>query len=98
MRISDWSSDVCSSDLFDPLASLRPGFWLSFAAVAILMFTFGARLGPWRWWQTWTRAQWLVAVGLCPILLIFGLTIRIRSAERRGGKECVRKCKARWTT
>lgn len=63
--------------VFDPLASLRPGFWLSFAAVAILMFTFGARLGPWRWWQTWTRAQWLVAVGLCPILLILGLPISL---------------------
>ncbi len=41
--------------LFDPLASLRPGFWLSFAAVGILIFTFGGRLGAWNWWQTWTR-------------------------------------------
>ncbi|MDU9040148.1 DNA internalization-related competence protein ComEC/Rec2 [Pseudomonas corrugata] len=63
--------------LFDPLASLRPGFWLSFAAVAVLMFTFGGRLGPWRWWQTWTRAQWLVAVGLCPLLLILGLPVSL---------------------
>ncbi|MBT2338904.1 MULTISPECIES: DNA internalization-related competence protein ComEC/Rec2 [Pseudomonas] len=63
--------------LFDPLASLRPGFWLSFAAVATLMFTFGGRLGPWRWWQTWTRAQWLVAVGLCPLLLILGLPVSL---------------------
>ncbi|WP_260960890.1 DNA internalization-related competence protein ComEC/Rec2 [Pseudomonas citri] len=63
--------------LFDPLASLRPGFWLSFAAVAVLMFTFGGRLGPWRWWQSWTRAQWLVAVGLCPLLLILGLPISL---------------------
>ncbi|MCG6575539.1 DNA internalization-related competence protein ComEC/Rec2 [Pseudomonas sp. AF32] len=63
--------------VFDPLASLRPGFWLSFAAVAILMFTFGGRLGPWRWWQTWTRAQWLVAVGLCPLLLVLGLPVSL---------------------
>ncbi|QBZ91003.1 DNA internalization-related competence protein ComEC/Rec2 [Pseudomonas viciae] len=63
--------------VFDPLASLRPGFWLSFAAVAILMFTFGARLGPWRWWQTWTRAQWLVALGLCPLLVILGLPVSL---------------------
>ncbi|SSB97516.1 competence protein ComEC [Pseudomonas sp. 43mfcvi1.1] len=63
--------------VFDPLANLRPGFWLSFAAVAILMFTFGGRLGPWRWWQTWTRAQWLVAVGLCPLLLIVGLPVSL---------------------
>jgi len=30
--------------LLDPLASLQPGFWLSFAAVAVLIFTFGGRL------------------------------------------------------
>jgi competence protein ComEC len=63
--------------LMDPLASLQPGFWLSFAAVAILIFTFGGRLGPWRWWQTWTRAQWLIAIGLCPLLLVLGLPISV---------------------
>ena len=63
--------------LMDPLASLQPGFWLSFVAVAILIFTFGGRLGPWRWWQTWTRAQWLIAIGLCPLLLVLGLPISV---------------------
>ncbi|MCF5067953.1 DNA internalization-related competence protein ComEC/Rec2 [Pseudomonas syringae] len=63
--------------LLDPLASLRPGFWLSFAAVAVLIFTFGGRLGPWRWWQAWTRAQWLIALGLCPVLLGLGLPISV---------------------
>jgi competence protein ComEC len=63
--------------LLDPLASLQPGFWLSFGAVAILIFTFGGRLGPWRWWQTWTRAQWLIAIGLGPILLVLGLPISL---------------------
>ncbi|MEJ5060883.1 MULTISPECIES: DNA internalization-related competence protein ComEC/Rec2 [unclassified Pseudomonas] len=63
--------------LMDPLASLQPGFWLSFAAVGVLIFTFGGRLGPWRWWQTWTRAQWLIAIGLCPLLLVLGLPISV---------------------
>lgn len=63
--------------LLDPLASLRPGFWLSFAAVAVLVFTFGGRLGAWRWWQTWTRAQWLIAIGLCPVLLALNLPISL---------------------
>lgn len=63
--------------LLDPLASLQPGFWLSFAAVAVLIFTFGGRLGPWRWWQTWTRAQWLIAIGLLPLLLVLGLPISV---------------------
>ncbi|MFJ2389751.1 DNA internalization-related competence protein ComEC/Rec2 [Pseudomonas koreensis] len=63
--------------LLDPLASLRPGFWLSFTAVAVLIFTFGNRLGAWRWWQTWTRAQWLIAIGLCPVLLALNLPISL---------------------
>jgi len=63
--------------LLDPLASLQPGFWLSFAAVAVLVFTFGGRLGPWRWWQAWTRAQWLIAIGLGPLLLVLGLPISL---------------------
>lgn len=52
--------NACSSN---PLASLQPGFWLSFAAVAVLLLAFSGRLGPWRAWQAWTRAQWLIAVG-----------------------------------
>ncbi|MBX8468150.1 MULTISPECIES: DNA internalization-related competence protein ComEC/Rec2 [unclassified Pseudomonas] len=63
--------------LMDPLASLRPGLWLSFIAVAVLIFTFGGRLGPWRWWQTWTRAQWLIAIGLCPVLVALSLPISL---------------------
>ncbi|WP_445177390.1 DNA internalization-related competence protein ComEC/Rec2 [Pseudomonas sp. McL0111] len=63
--------------LLEPLASLRPGLWLSFAAVAVLIFTFGGRLGAWRWWQTWTRAQWLIAIGLCPVLLALNLPISV---------------------
>jgi competence protein ComEC len=63
--------------LLDPLASLRPGFWLSFTAVAVLIFTFGGRLGGWRWWQTWTRAQWLIAIGLSPVLLALHLPISL---------------------
>lgn len=63
--------------LLEPLAILRPGLWLSFAAVAVLIFTFGGRLGAWRWWQTWTRAQWLIAIGLCPVLLALNLPISL---------------------
>ncbi|MBD8272104.1 DNA internalization-related competence protein ComEC/Rec2 [Pseudomonas fluorescens] len=63
--------------LLEPLASLQPGFWLSFAAVAVLVLTFGGRLGPWGVWQAWTRAQWLIAIGLFPVLLVLGLPISL---------------------
>ncbi len=63
--------------LLEPLASLQPGFWLSFAAVAILVLALGGRLGPWGVWQVWTRPQWLIAIGLFPILLVLGLPISL---------------------
>ncbi len=63
--------------IFEPLVTLQPGFWLSFAAVGILSLIFSGRLGAWRWWQSWTRAQWLIAVGLLPILLALNLPISL---------------------
>ncbi|SDK13226.1 DNA internalization-related competence protein ComEC/Rec2 [Pseudomonas indica] len=59
----------------EPLASLQPGFWLSFGAVAILSLVFSGRLGAWSWWRTLGRAQWTMAVGLLPLLLALGLPI-----------------------
>ncbi|PWB35920.1 DNA internalization-related competence protein ComEC/Rec2 [Pseudomonas sp. SDI] len=63
--------------LVEPLASLLPGFWLSFAAVAVLIFSFSGRLGAWHRWRAWTRAQWLIAVGLLPVLLGWGLPVSL---------------------
>ncbi len=63
--------------LVEPLAALLPGFWLSFAAVATLVYCFSARLGGWRPWQAWTRAQWVIAIGLLPVLLATGLPVSL---------------------
>lgn len=63
--------------LVEPLAALLPGFWLSFAAVATLIYCFSARLGGWRPWQAWTRAQWVIAIGLLPVLLATGLPVSL---------------------
>ncbi|WP_106803447.1 DNA internalization-related competence protein ComEC/Rec2 [Pseudomonas sp. S5D5] len=63
--------------ILEPLASLQPGFWLSFAAVAVLILAFAGRLGPWSMWQAWTRPQWLIAIGLFPVLLVLGLPISL---------------------
>ncbi|NVZ18485.1 DNA internalization-related competence protein ComEC/Rec2 [Pseudomonas costantinii] len=63
--------------VLEPLASLQPGFWLSFAAVAVLVLAFSGRLGPWSIWQAWTRPQWLIAIGLFPVLLVLGLPISL---------------------
>jgi competence protein ComEC len=57
--------------LLDPWAVLAPGFWLSFGAVALLMYVSVGRivvLGS-RWWVTAARAQWAITVGLVPLML-----------------------------
>lgn len=61
--------------LLEPLASLQPGFWLSFGAVALLVLIFSARLGSWSWGQGLVRAQWAMAIGLLPLLLALGLPV-----------------------
>ena len=56
--------------LLDPWAALSPGFWLSFSAVAILLWA-GMRHARLKRpvWQTWAHAQWAITLGLTPLLL-----------------------------
>ena len=63
--------------IVEPLASLRAGFWLSFSAVAVLLFTFSGRLGAWGWRAMWLRPQGLIALGLFPMLWILDLPISL---------------------
>src|SRR3546814_10132436 len=80
MRISDWSSDVCSSDLkmrrhCVPLPDYAVGFvdrWFERAAHPDrgLLEAIGADM-----WEQ----------------------VKVRSEERRVGKECVRTCRSRWS-
>lgn len=56
--------------LLDPWAVLAPGFYLSFGAVAIIAYALGGRLGQSHWLLTATRTQWVVTLGLVPLLLL----------------------------
>ena len=62
--------------VYDPLASMQAGFWLSFGAVAIIFYGMSCRITSfeqprmYKWWWQWGRVQWLVAIGLMPILLV----------------------------
>lgn len=65
--------------VLDPKAVLSYGFWLSFGAVALLIYAFAQRLrassGLGGLWNQWGKAQWVVALGLTPLLLfLFGRT------------------------
>lgn len=61
--------------VLEPLASLQPGFWLSFGSVALLVLIFKGRLGAWSWWGGLFRAQWAMALGLLPFMLALGLPV-----------------------
>ncbi|HEC20178.1 MAG TPA: DNA internalization-related competence protein ComEC/Rec2 [Gammaproteobacteria bacterium] len=55
--------------IIDPLAVLAAGFWLSFGAVALILYGMSGRLAMKSLWWRWGRVQWLVALGLLPLLL-----------------------------
>jgi len=56
--------------LLDPWAVLSVGFWLSFSAVALLIYAGAGRFREGRWWRAWVRSQWAVTLGLAPLLLL----------------------------
>src|SRR3546814_14421680 len=81
MRISDWSSDVCSSDLVDVDADDKNG-----ADKATVKLGFTSPAAPTK------AADWMAAE-----FAKKGLKVtRSRSEERRVGKECVSTCRYRW--
>jgi len=55
--------------VMDSTAVLSAGFWLSFSAVAILLYGMTGYPARRRGWTNWGRAQWLVAIGLLPLTL-----------------------------
>jgi competence protein ComEC len=56
----------------DPLSVTEAGFWLSFAAVAAILYAFSGRIGLSRsWLQELVRTQWALGLGLLPLLAFF---------------------------
>src|SRR3546814_18476399 len=109
MRISDWSSDVCSSDLaFHPR-------WTS--CISRKLFKVGAqgseavgsnivRSGPAAIARQHIEVHQIMGVNeLDPIsataddidVPVFPYPLEQRSEERRVGKECVSTCRSRWS-
>src|SRR3546814_10063402 len=81
MRISDWSSDVCSSDLIDRTDDMN-------GQVCALSFCMLASDGP--------RAVNPGQARAARVRLNATFTAT-RSEERRVGKECVSTCRSRWS-
>src|SRR3546814_13847495 len=93
MRISDWSSDVCSSDL-DTVARVREAGGIRAIAISHPHYYSG-------------MVEWSRAFGGVPILLHAADREWVmrdapaieywRSEERSVGKECVSRCRSRWS-
>jgi competence protein ComEC len=65
--------------VFDPLAVLSAGFWLSFFAVAMIVFSLAGRLGKPAYWLSAIKIHWVTALGLTPFLVYFFQQISIIS-------------------
>src|SRR3546814_6883568 len=83
MRISDWSSDVCSSDL----RSWKDGISLRDSR-SLAPSRRGGREAP-----SWSPLQ---AAGYSAAQRR-QMSKKLRSEERRVGKECVSTCRYRWS-
>ncbi|MDZ7737025.1 MAG: DNA internalization-related competence protein ComEC/Rec2 [Gammaproteobacteria bacterium] len=57
--------------LVDPLAVLAAGLWLSFLAVAVILWGMGWRLPQAGLWWRYGRIQCLIAIGMLPVLLFW---------------------------
>jgi competence protein ComEC len=54
--------------LLDPLAPLAPGFWLSFGAVAVILYGATGHVRSPGWLRSYLHVQWVITLGLLPVL------------------------------
>ncbi len=66
---------LCLVLILDPFAPLSSGFWLSFAAVAVLVFSFSGRPAGRSVLAGLIRAQWYLLIGLAVPLSLLGLPV-----------------------
>src|SRR3546814_12787237 len=97
MRISDWSSDVCSSDLMRSL--LRLPRWVSFSLSSVAQFS---RFPP-SLSLFFLKIYHYLPPGpndrnCCDIILPTPPHPEQNSAKSRVGKACVSTCRSRWWT
>src|SRR3546814_12229717 len=97
MRISDWSSDVCSADLTGEQALEICDMLVRSNSVDMVVIDSVAALVPKAEIEGEMGDS---SVGVQARLMsqaLRKLTGNISSEERRVGKECVSKCRSRWS-
>src|SRR3546814_15324934 len=100
MRISDWSSDVCSSDLIIPLPlAIRIIICLDIAGVALKVPVVIGPSIPMKESDVGdgvSRRDFFHCAA-CAATAAGTVALPARSEERRVGKECVSSCRSRWS-
>src|SRR3546814_15791220 len=101
MRISDWSSDVCSSDLGSVYQRESDGRWVG---VVDLGWVGGKRVRRTVTAPTlrelrpkFKALKGRVEQGIITDESTVAEWLKHRSEERRVGKECVSTCRSRWS-
>src|SRR3546814_19233700 len=96
MRISDWSSDVCSSDLW--LLSITRQVQMTQTGKLYIMSKDVKRL-----FKEFQPKHYILEIDVDRDNMTFKGTVIIngkksgRAEERRVGKECVSTCRSRWS-
>src|SRR3546814_19170866 len=95
MRISDRSSDVCSSDLLELVATVSEAF----GGIDMLVVSTAANVLPRLVGDIAPEdiARILVEQAAAPMVMSRAVLPVMRSEERRVGKECVSTCSSRWS-
>src|SRR3546814_3932031 len=104
MRISDWSSDVCSSDLLfdrDKTSSARTDVEYSDMATFLAPAAYAASKSLAAQGLSAKRSHLseIIAalLGYRTLAALTAEELDPRSEERRVGKECVSTCRSRWS-
>jgi competence protein ComEC len=90
VAVAAWSGRITSASrvlalallvvtVLDPWAVLAAGFWLSFGAVAVILYVTAHRVRRSHWLVEAARVQWAVTVGLVPALLVMFQQVSIVS-------------------
>src|SRR3546814_1780206 len=93
MRISDWSSDVCSSDLVNQVEQ----------ELSAVNSSSSGNNRDFQKWEVGFLADYVVNThhqyvkDNTPFILELAQKVARRSAERRVGNECVSTCRSRWS-
>src|SRR3546814_4410224 len=100
MRISDWSSDVCSSDLTQFIAEtsgvMHDPAKLQALSRAVEMWAKAQNIFPVQWTQEQQEEANAPTARTSWVKFLREFDLNFRSEERRVGKACVSTFRSRW--